>query len=143
MIRLIEAKQMGVLYHFTHVKSLEKILIDKGLKSYTYNFISFTRYWDEKQCVRIAFDGDRLSEKYKIRPFMDVDVEITKSSDVLYEAEEIIVWPIRTILPIVNNRYVIQIDILDRSYNGNPTFILDNYSNKFKINLTNKYSIVK
>jgi hypothetical protein len=143
MIKLIDAKQTGVLYHYTYIKNLQKILNDKGLKSWEYNFISFSRYWNEDYApCRIAFDGNKLSNKYKIRPFMDVDVEITKASNELFEAEEIIMWPINTLLPIVIPKYVIQIDILEKNYDD-PSLILKHYSNQFQISITNRYSIVK
>jgi len=80
--RIFEAKQVGVLYHFTSSGNLERILKDDILrKSHKFMGVSFTRdknlyetgsYFKAKERnidTRIAIDGDRLSQKYKIRPF--------------------------------------------------------------------------
>lgn len=74
---LKERKQVGVLYHFTYIEKLVKILKDKGLKS-EYNFISFTRNyslinirWSDSSFspdfqVRLVFDGTKQQVKDKI-----------------------------------------------------------------------------
>jgi hypothetical protein len=87
MIKLInllhEAKQVGILYHFTRTGELISILENNILKASdmwaTNNdlrpFNAFTRNkngWDVGGFytdVRIAIDGDKLSNKYKIQPF--------------------------------------------------------------------------
>ena len=73
-----EGKQVGVLYHFTEPTRLKSILGNKGLKSFR-EYISFTRNFNlQKQSIylkdstiRLAFDGNKLSEKFKIEPFLD------------------------------------------------------------------------
>lgn len=85
MNKLKEAKQVGVLYHFTHIERLIGIIQDdfimksgKEVEHSHFNYISFTRDYnlqgrleenDWFQTVRIAVDGDKLSHKYKIEPF--------------------------------------------------------------------------
>ena len=93
MIKLIEilneineAKQVGDIYHFTGIKDMDgnrylmKILNSGYLKPNEDNQISTTRnkkvdiypfyghYPD--YLARLNFDGDKISNKYKIRPFL-------------------------------------------------------------------------
>lgn len=79
MIKLInilnEARQVGTLYYFGPYRRLNR-LIDNNfiLSSNIQPFVSFTR---NKAMIsdtitsetRIAIDGDKLSQKYKIAPF--------------------------------------------------------------------------
>ncbi len=89
MIKLIdilnEAKQVGSLYHYTSADGLKNILQSNQLKSSEeeymgndLNFISFTRNknfhkkgqkFNVKTDYRITLDGDKLSDRYKIKPF--------------------------------------------------------------------------
>ena len=78
-------KQVGTLYHYTSADGLKGILKSNSIKAskeyYLGNdlhFISFTRNknfhkkgssFDVKIDYRIALDGDKLSNKYKIKPF--------------------------------------------------------------------------
>ncbi len=82
---LIEAKQVGLLYHYTSKDGLKGILKDNKLRaSEEYYlgeelyFVSFTRNKDfhkkaykfnVKVDYRITLDGDKLSNKYRIKPF--------------------------------------------------------------------------
>jgi len=82
---LNEAKQVGLLYHYTSVDGLKNILQSNQLKSSEenymgndLNFISFTRNknfdkkgqkFNVKTDYRITLDGDKLSNRYKIKPF--------------------------------------------------------------------------
>jgi hypothetical protein len=93
-----EGKQVGVLYHFTTPQALNKLLDasyqkelhDKGdVLTFVSMFghLSTTRNYqlstDPEQvlkdgdlsikrgfCVRIAFDGDKISDKFKVRPVL-------------------------------------------------------------------------
>lgn len=108
---LKEAKQVGILYHFTSPESALEILSSNQLKS-EGNSISFTRnkkylyepgsHGKKLQLVRIAIDGDRLSENYKISPFQN---PYNKAGD---EAEERIV-NIRRVADI--KKYIIDITV--------------------------------
>ena len=80
-----EGKQVGILYHYTDKKGLDGILKSNSIESseefYLYedlHFISFTRNknfhkkgmsFDVKIEYRIAIDGNKLSNRYKIKPF--------------------------------------------------------------------------
>jgi hypothetical protein len=81
MIKLIdilrEAKQVGILYHFTDDEGLRGILeSNELLASYqNANHVSLTRDkngWHvgtSDNIFRISLDGDKISNKYKIRPY--------------------------------------------------------------------------
>jgi len=82
---LNEFKQVGLLYHYTSEDNLKNILQSNQLKSSEENymgndlyFISFTRNknfhkkdqkFNVKTDYRITLDGDKLSNKYKLKPF--------------------------------------------------------------------------
>ncbi len=82
---LNEGKQVGKIYHYTSEAGLKGILASNKLKAseefYMGNelyYISFTRNknfhkkganWNVKTDYRITVDGDKLSNKYKIKPF--------------------------------------------------------------------------
>jgi len=82
---LKEGKQVGTLYHYTSAEGLKNILKTGQLKTSEENYlghelhyISFTRNknfhkkgskFGVQTEYRIALDGDKLSNKYKIRPF--------------------------------------------------------------------------
>jgi len=82
---LNEAKQVGILYHYTSKAGLKSILDSNELnittesyRDHTLYFISFTRNknfhrkgnnWNVKTDYRITLDGDKLSNKYKIQTF--------------------------------------------------------------------------
>ena len=78
---LLEAKQVGDLYHFTSEAGAIGILKDNklnGSKSISKKQISFTRnknYLTQTDVggkstimIRIAVDGEKLSNKYKVQP---------------------------------------------------------------------------
>jgi hypothetical protein len=83
MIKLLdilrEAKQVGTLYHFTPLSNLKDILSTQFLYPNDEEQISTSRrpnmstrdFQDMKTSpiVRIALDGNKISNKYKIRPF--------------------------------------------------------------------------
>ena len=82
---LKEAKQVGVLYHFTDFNSLKNILTQNtmigssGSQDVRGRYISTTRDKDfyksepnlgaEELQAALVFDGDKISNKYKIRPY--------------------------------------------------------------------------
>lgn len=71
---LFEFKQVGPLYHFTTFDSLEGILEEDRMEpSAMYDYISFTRnplLHLHRRNVRIDFDGDEMSNKFHIEPFL-------------------------------------------------------------------------
>jgi len=78
-IYLNEAKQVGDIYHFTPLSNLKDILSTQFLYPNAEDQISTSRrpnmstrdFQDMKTSpiVRIALDGNKISNKYKIRPF--------------------------------------------------------------------------
>lgn len=87
---LYEAKQVGVIYHYTSLQGLFDIMDDNRLYAGTFekesNVISFTRdkFFGNrlragvKTDVRIVFDGNKLSNKYKIGPYQFTGAEKIK-----------------------------------------------------------------
>ena len=72
---LKEAKQVGILYHYTENWLLEQIIKSNTLQAP----VSFTRSKDKKtvswlgaECS-LVIDGDKLSNNYKISPYRDSD----------------------------------------------------------------------
>ena len=78
-IYLNEAKQVGTLYHFTPLSNLKEILFTQFLYSNDEYQVSTSRrpnmstrdFQDMKKnsIVRMALDGNKISTKYKVRPF--------------------------------------------------------------------------
>ncbi len=100
MIIVNEGKQIGTLYHFTDEDGLNGIIDSGGLYSDFYSYISFTRSFTppmvghlETRYVRFAFDGNKLSNKYKIEPYSDDEYGSNGE-----EFEEIIKWPRKKLL---------------------------------------------
>jgi len=70
--KIFEAKQVGILYHWTHFSSLEDILKEDTMWSGT-GYISFSRnkrlnYADRP--ILIIFDGDKMSNKFKFESYL-------------------------------------------------------------------------
>jgi len=111
-----EAKQVGILYHFTEPRKLRSIFQRNGLVSNLNDYISFTRNFNLQKIsdfhdntVRLVFDGDKLSNKYKIEPFLDRDNNINRH---IGEFEERILWRKSKVLQCLFA--LIQVDILDK-----------------------------
>lgn len=72
-----EAKQVGILYHYTEPEALLSILETNELKIGQYGVNSFTRnknYHRKTECVRrgpvrITLDGDKMSNNTRIFPW--------------------------------------------------------------------------
>ena len=135
-----ERKQVGTLYHICDAKAFIKYVLPKDqLKSsgeYTnhlyggHEWISFTRnkYYtlehDLSQYsgvfIRLVVDGDRLSDKYKIRSYNDAQFDIDSGEfldadsgeDVpkYREQEEVVKGPINNISKYIKE---IQLDVSD------------------------------
>lgn len=128
---IIEGKQVGTLYHYTSLKTADKILkdgfiqgSDKSISGYSDDIIgknsyslSFTRNKNFHKVYRViggypecrfVIDGDDLSNKYKIQPVAARGFEKKKSQD--FEAEEVIVSPSQIKVPV--KPYVKSIDLL-------------------------------
>ena len=100
MIKLIdllnERKQVGTLYHFTSYSNMVAILGDNLVLKSTHGtlvqpYISFTRNKSMSSDsisdqVRIAIDGNLLSDRYKLEPHADAAAGYGRSS--VDESEE-------------------------------------------------------
>jgi len=102
MVIINEGKHVGILYHFTDEEGLNGIIDSGGLYSDFYSYISFTRSFTpplvghlENRYVRFAFDGNKLSNKYKIQPYSDNEFNSNGK-----EFEEIIKWPHKKLLKV-------------------------------------------
>lgn len=131
--KLNESKQVGIIYHFTNTVRLWHILHSDSLKCSLPNdnakekdfYISFTRDKNfHKQLrsngttnnVRIAIDGNKLSNKYKINPFNYYKKTYFKDP-YDYESEERIKNKVYDEFEIKNlDKYVISYDILKNEY---------------------------
>ena len=85
-IDLKEAKQIGDIYHFTDLETLANmqrtsnhIELDSEYSSNAANeYYSFTRdpnirtLGDDKHQIKIKLNGDKMSNKYKFEPYVDV-----------------------------------------------------------------------
>ena len=136
MIKLLdilkEAKQVGILYHFTDIEGLLGILKTNELWASETNadHVSLTR---DKQgwhvgtldnAFRISLDGNKISNKYKIRPYSwwgnDRGARDTESEEAVLTDK------------ITNIRdYIIDINANKHLYNGLWRYNID-YLNQIK-----------
>ena len=132
---IFEAKQVGTIYHYTGIKGAFGILGGGHINSspadrprdakHEWNSISFTRNKNFTKAsfgsgrkprligvrnpnVRFTFDGDKISNKYKVEPFSGGG-KMQKGKD-QYEAEERILMNRRFELPL--KPYATSVDIL-------------------------------
>lgn len=69
---IFESKQVGLLYHWTYMEALLKILKTDTMWS-GMNFISFSRNKNlnfNNRPVRITFDGTQMSNKFRFQPHL-------------------------------------------------------------------------
>jgi len=136
MIKLLdilkEAKQAGILYHFTDIEGLLGILKTNELWASETNadHVSLTRNkqgWHVgtlDNAFRISLDGNKISNKYKIRPYSwwgnDRGTEDTESEEAVLTDK------------ITNIRdYIIDINANKHLYNGLWRYNID-YLNQIK-----------
>ena len=115
---LNEAKQRGLLYHFTRGADLDSILGNNIINSGSVikTGVSTTRDYGKTLAmgfkrlpIRIVLDGDKLSNKYKITPFNDFPKVLQKGRE---EKEEMI----KTKNGIPNiDKYIIKITFNEKS----------------------------
>lgn len=136
------------LYHTTTLKNIVAILNSNSLQiSRNFNGISFSRnldYWyrGSSRPVRLVLDKNILKYKYKITPFDfyndgdygDQRKFLPKSSihrKAPYEFEEYIANNIYDL-----NKYLVEIQIIDKYYIGKFREVIDQYIDKYKIKLS-------
>lgn len=152
-IAISEGKQVGILYHFTRLGNLANMLDDNFDMTSNNKYISFTRdynlidyhkkgnslsknyknltSWGEDFIVRLAIDGDKLSNKYKIEPFMDIANGVNHNNS---ESEE------RIIGNVLLNDFIVQIDVV---YGTLQKENLQNELQKTKLYNNYKFNYVK
>lgn len=67
-----EAKQVGILYHFTDLYAAESILEKGYIEVNAENAISLTRNYNfsGRGKIRFVIDGNKLSNNFKIEPYL-------------------------------------------------------------------------
>ena len=124
---LREAKQVGLLYHFTDFDSLKNVIESNTMRGSWGNqdvkgkYISTSRdknFWKsypnigaEELEVALVFDGDKLSNKYKIRPYAYEPYRSLDRSGA--EAEELIMLPTGTLSNV--DQYLLGVMVLEES----------------------------
>jgi hypothetical protein len=121
---ILEAKQVGVLYHFTTYGKMVDIInnnfiLNPKIHTHKSPYISFTRDKYMKshsisQEVRIKIDGDKLSETYKITPHADVKAGYSRMFGSGESEERIDLTSLPNGVDISNS--IINIDVLDIRY---------------------------
>lgn len=79
---IMEEKNIGILYHFTSYEGMNLIINDNfklinkfGVPVKNNFYVSFTRNKNLKTVyreVRITIDGNKLSNRYQIKPYADI-----------------------------------------------------------------------
>ena len=170
-----EAKQVGIIYHFTNydIKGILRtdsmgagIRPGAHLNGEEFYTVSFTRDYALKHFegnnllwgpCRIALDGNKLSENYKMMPYNDfwkfVDQErfkqITNYKPQKHtnfnQSEVVAVFKTRDRFSAIKNihKYIIQIDILDdyRSMYEDELKEINKFN--IKINFVDKFRPIK
>ena len=100
---LDEAKQVGIVYHFTKFENLENILKSGAINS-RYGFISTTRNYNlpndlnQKDFdlsisrgygVRFTLDGNKLSSRYKVSPILGTTVDVLDPQNYDYNSHRV------------------------------------------------------
>ena len=117
----LEAKQVGILYHYTDVSGVIGIVETNTLQENGNKYVSFTRdkhfhKGDRYEGItgtscRFIIDGDKLSENYKVQPFnyfwnREQGSSFYLHKDYLDEQEEIVKSPIRNFSKYVIKCYI-------------------------------------
>ena len=107
-----ESKNIGIIYHFTHLMNLSFILESKTFMT-RYNDMPKFKYDYSVSCtrnksfawggVRIMLDGDKISQKYVIKPVSYFKFNRSQSEERIFTNNET--------FPIFD--YILQIDIID------------------------------
>lgn len=126
-VLLNEGKQVGLLYHYTNIKNLKKIITSNKLEGP----VSFTRFKKSPSIYNFTFgeaiiviDGDKLSDNYKIGPYHDLNtISSEKKYSKNYEYEERVDKNIENL-----DKYITRIIFLGK----NPFTIRDYSDSKLK-----------
>lgn len=118
-VKIGEGKQVGTIYYFTTARNFIKIIQSNFILKSRVDDVSFTRNFKLVNLskpgyfalykIRINIDGNKLSNKYKIVPYLDLENKIARVTD--EENEEHI---LEEKVDIKNN--IKSITILDNEY---------------------------
>lgn len=148
-IAITEGKNIGVLYHFTRLSSLLSI-VQRGFLISHMDYISFTRNFEmtsskykndlnfnigDPRGVRIAIDGTKLSNFYRIAPYIDIHHGVTRDNG---EAEERIDADRVNILKCIK-----QIDVMGSDEESMKHIIKLLDAHDIKMNFVNTWTKVK
>jgi hypothetical protein len=133
---LIEAKQVGILYHYTPIITAYQLVTNNKLGygsqvSFTRdkNFHIHHRAAIDTEQLRFVLDGDKLSENYKIKPFdyFYKDREKVGHQGTYDESEERITnGPVKEL-----DRYLIKVQIFKAFLNFRLKLPNNNFYNSF------------
>jgi len=143
--KIIESKQVGIIYHYTTINSAMKILKDMKLKDFTFNrgYVSFSRNGSGisgrgSNFLRFTIDGNKLSNKYSITPDSQAisgDKKLRYKSHKKKQAEERIYK-----IEVDITESLLSIDILNDYKNDEITpEELKKIESKTKLNLVDKF----
>ena len=147
-----ESKQVGNLYHVCSLEAYLNYIVPTNTLSasgkYTNwlyggtDYVSFTRdkrfivdstrLFDSNVILQLVIDGDKLSNKYSIKPYNDFmwDYDGTKSSDddnpKFREREEVVKGPIRMISKYIKQIYFDASNIDEATVNDLKEIVDDN-----------------
>src|ERR1035437_5257239 len=88
-LHLEERKQQGVLYYFRGWEGFRDIVKTGEVRSGAFGAVSFTRSYNmgekiysyayQGKQIRFSLDGTKMSDRYKIEPFIDhTDTQIQR-----------------------------------------------------------------
>jgi hypothetical protein len=155
---ITEAKQVGIIYHYTYIENLVAITDTQTLRPMEYDGISFTRNKNLHRTAdgsigeeaRFIIDGNKLSNDYKVRPFNYFnDNRIPGENDTKYfhnpdtdEAEEVVKEPIKEL-----SRYVLKLEIEEESlhaiYYGKYAFNMITNPEVWKERFPDEFALLK
>jgi len=138
---LLESKQVGILYHIMDYSSLLFNLTNDQIGGGSNHKLSFSRskYYSEipnhlpknKVLSRFVLNGDKLSNRYKIKSVKDLDIKTD-------EYEEQIIGIVKHL-----HTYLIKLQIYKEVLNAIDSYeelnkikdVIVEYSNKYNVNI--------
>jgi len=169
---ITERKQVGTLYHYTDLKKAISIIKDGAFKSGNrFKYISFTRdknlhkRRDFKNSdgttsgasfdvgnmgitVRFVVNGDKLSDKYKVRPFNYFQKKHGANNPFYDEMEERVGDNTKKVVIENIHKYVIRVDLNKKAIDlydpmGNEENLEDMNLNMLDSNMKNYVALLK
>lgn len=159
-LEMKEWKQVGIIYHFTKLANLEMMLKYNFLMVSRNNHFSTTRKYNlpthnkgdvtlsRGYNVRIQIDGNRLSEKYKIKPLRgathptnDIFQNNVSRVPYWYEENEEVILNIEDGLELKN--FILGVDILKSEVSKDEILKINKLFQKTRPITSNKFNFVE